>query len=188
MSYPYPNSSVRTNHVNPLTQHKRSAQVPARSMKSMTDEYEAMRTMLQGYIDDYHEFLSWIGVTVDEVDDGAMTMSIPYDEKLTNVRPDGGNGDRRPDIHGGVAATLVDTVGGLVLRTKFDDPVDNGVATINLNVNYLRPATGDLEAHAEIIRLGSTVGVSEVTVESTTPDGQTREVATGQGSFRIFRD
>ncbi|WP_290809818.1 PaaI family thioesterase [Halovivax sp.] len=152
------------------------------------DQYEAMRSFLQGYIDEYHEFLSWLGVTVDEVDDGTMTMSIPYDEKLTNVRPSGGNGDRRPDIHGGVAATLVDTVGGLVLRTTFDEPSGNGVATISLNVNYLRPATGDLEATAEVIRVGSTVGVSEITVESTTPDGETREVATGQGSFRIFRE
>lgn len=152
----------------------------------MTDErYQAMTDYLQQYIDDYHEFLSWIGTTVEDVGEGTMTMAIPYDEKLTNTRPNGGDG--RPDIHGGVAATLVDTVGGLVLRTTFDDPVTNDVATINLNVNYLRPATGDLEATADVIRAGSSVGVSDITVESTTPDGETTEVATGQGAYRIFR-
>lgn len=153
----------------------------------MTDEYAAMGEALQAHIEENHEFLSWLGMTVEHVGDGTMTLCVPYDEKLTNTRPNGG-GERRPDIHGGVAATMVDTVGGLVLRTKFDQPVQTGVATINLNVNYLRPATGDLAATADVIRVGSTVGVSEITVESTTPDGETREVATGQGSYRIFRE
>ncbi|WP_255169116.1 PaaI family thioesterase [Natrononativus amylolyticus] len=149
------------------------------------DEFEAHRTLLQGYIDENHEFLSWLGTTVDHVGQGTMTMSIPYDDKLTNTRP---NGDgRRPDIHGGVAATLVDTVGGLALRTEFDEPTSGGVATINLNVNYLRPATGDLRATADVVRAGSSVGVSEITVETTTLDGEIVKVATGQGAYRLFR-
>ncbi|WP_254765991.1 PaaI family thioesterase [Salinilacihabitans rarus] len=150
------------------------------------DELTAHRDLLQGYIDENHEFLSWLGTTVEHVGPGTMTMAIPYDDKLTNSRPTGRDG--RPDIHGGVAATLIDTVGGLVLRTAFDDPSSGGVATINLNVNYLRPATGDLEATADVIRAGTSVGVSEITVESTTPDGETREVATGQGAYRLFRE
>ncbi|ELZ10085.1 thioesterase superfamily protein [Halovivax asiaticus JCM 14624] len=154
----------------------------------MSDEYDAMRETLQAHIDEQHEFLSWLGMTVEHVEDGRMTLRIPYDEKLTNSRPNGGQSGRRADIHGGVAATMVDTVGGLVLRTKFDSPVQTGVATINLNVNYLRPATGDLSATADVIRVGSTVGVSKITVESTTPDGETHEVASGQGSYRIFRE
>ncbi|MFC7215103.1 PaaI family thioesterase [Saliphagus sp. GCM10025334] len=154
----------------------------------MTASYDDIATVLQGYIDENHEFLSWLGTTVEDVSEGRMCMAIPYDEKLTNTRPARADGsDRRPDIHGGVAATLVDTVGGLVFHTTFEKPLEAGSATINLNVNYLRPATGDLEATAEIVRAGSSVGVSEVTVASTTPDGETREVATGQGSYRLFR-
>ncbi|KDE59624.1 esterase [Halostagnicola sp. A56] len=141
---------------------------------------------LQAYIDESQEFLSWLGTSVDDVGAGTMTLSIPYDEKLTNVRPDSGSG-RRPDMHGGVAATLVDTTGGLALRTELEDPFDASIATINLNVNYLRPATGDLSATANVVRVGSSVGVSEITVESTTEDGETKAVATGQGSYRVFR-
>ncbi|ELY98684.1 thioesterase superfamily protein [Natrialba asiatica DSM 12278] len=81
----------------------------------------------------------------------------------------------------------IDTAGGLALRTELERPVDSSIATINLNVNYLRPATGDLTATANVVRVGGTVGVSEVIVESTTPDGETVEVATGQGSYRVFR-
>jgi len=62
-----------------------------------------------------------------------------------------------------------------------DDPFGTRIATINLNVNYLRPATGDLVATADVIRVGGSVGVSEITVESTAPDGETKAVAIGQG-------
>ena len=150
----------------------------------MTDEFEVLEEFLEEYIDEYHEFLSWLGATVEEVGPGTTTMTIPYDEKLTNVRP---GVEGTPDIHGGVAATLVDTVGGLAIRTDLDDPFGEDVATINLNVNYLRPATGDLTARADVVRTGSSIGVSEVVVEGPTPDDGPKPVAIGQGAYRIFR-
>ncbi|ELY78450.1 PaaI family thioesterase [Natrinema gari] len=150
------------------------------------DECDDLEGMLQYLLDENQEFLSWLGTTVDDVGDGTMTMSIPYDEKLTNTRPTA-SADEQADLHGGVAATLIDTVGGLSLRTAMDDPFDARIATINLNVNYLRPATSDLVATADVIRVGGSVGVSEITVESTTPDGTTNPVAIGQGAYRVFR-
>ncbi|MDZ7731516.1 MAG: PaaI family thioesterase [Natrialbaceae archaeon] len=150
----------------------------------MADKYELIGTYIQQYIDEYHEFLSWIGTSVEDVGPGTMTISIPYDQKLTNRRPD--KPEEEADIQGGIAATLIDTVGGMALRTAMDDPSTGGVATINLNVNYLRPATSDLVATATVVRMGSTVGVSEVVVESETPEGETKEVAIGQGAYRVF--
>ncbi len=141
---------------------------------------------LQTYIDENHEFLSWLGTSIDELDEGYMRMVVPYDRKLTNRRPDGG-GEEPLEMHGGVAATLIDTAGGLALRTALDDPVSGGVATINLNVNYLRRATADLVAEAEVVRAGGSVGVSHVSVESEGPNGERRPVATGQGAYRLFR-
>lgn len=111
-------------------------------------------------------------------------MSIPYDDRLTNTQP--GGSERRPEIHGGVAATLVDTAGGLALRTTLENPFEGGVATINLNVNYLQRATADLTATAEVIRAGGSVGVSEITVRSEVDDGD-EPVATGQSAYRLFR-
>ena len=148
----------------------------------MTDD-PVSASFLQSYIDEHHGFLSWLGTSVESVSEGTMVMTIPYDEKLTNTRP---GREEAPDMHGGVAATLVDTAGGLAQRTTLDNPLEGGVATINLNVNYLRPATADLTATAEVIRAGSSVGVSEITVESTT-NGETKPVATGQGAYRLFR-
>jgi|GEM_PF-54686 len=143
------------------------------------------RDFLQYHIDE-HGFLSWLGVTVDEVEQDRMVMTIPYDEKLTNSGPGSGDGsDGRNTINGGVAATLIDSCGGMAVRASLEDPIYSGVATIDLNVSYLRPAKGDLTATAEVVRIGGTVGVSKVSVVSETDDGE-QEVAVGRGSFRIF--
>ncbi|MFC6716320.1 PaaI family thioesterase [Natrialbaceae archaeon GCM10025810] len=150
------------------------------------DDVESLEGLLQHFIDEHQEFLSWLGTRVDHVGAGTMTLSIPYHDKLTNTRPNAPSGERA-DLHGGVAATLIDTVGGLALRTAMDDPFGARIATINLNVNYLRPATNDLEATANVIRVGRSVGVSEITVESAAPDGERKAVATGQGAYRVFR-
>lgn len=145
--------------------------------------------IIQNYIDT-HDFLSWLDVRVEEADYGRLVMSIPFNEKLTNHSPREKDGSASPSpsrIHGGIAATLVDTTGGIVLWPYLDDPLEGNVATINLNVNYLRPATDDLTATAEVIRAGQSVGVSTVIVTSETPDGESKPVAVGQGAYRLFR-
>lgn len=150
----------------------------------MTDESTTIEPskIIQDHLDT-HGFLSWLDMRVEEVDYGRLVMRIPFDEKLTNHSPreDSGTTSSLYQIHGGIAATLVDTTGGIVLWPYLDDPMEGSVATINLNVNYLRPATGDLMATAEVIRAGRSVGVSTVTIESETPDSETKSVAIGQG-------
>lgn len=140
---------------------------------------EDVQAFIQSYVDDYG-FLSFLDLQVEAVDDGEMTLRIPYDEKLTNHGAGEGN------VHGGIAATIIDTAGGLAIRTTLDEPITAGVATIDLNVSYLRPARGDLVAEADVIRVGSTVGVAEVTVTCEDDEGERVEVAVGRGSFRVF--
>ncbi|MCL9816875.1 PaaI family thioesterase [Natronocalculus amylovorans] len=140
-----------------------------------------LTALLRQSIEKEHGYLSWLGTTVEEVEKGRLVLSIPFDEKLTNTTTP-------PTVHGGVAATLIDTAGGVALRTMFDEPTRGGVATVNLNVNYLRRADGDLRAIANVVRAGESIGVSEMRVESPTPDGGTKTVVTGQGSYRLFRE
>ena len=135
--------------------------------------------LVERRIEEEHGYLSWLNTSVDVVERGRVVLSIPFDDKLTNS--DGGT------IHGGVAATLIDTAGGVVQRTAFEEPLTGGVATVNLNANYLRPATGDLRAEATVVRSGGSIGVSDMTVTSAT-NGDTAEVVVGQGSFRLFRE
>lgn len=141
-------------------------------------------------LEDEHGYLSWLNTSVEVIERGRVVLSIPFDDKLTNA--DG------QTIHGGVAATLIDTAGGVAQRTAFENPLGGGVATVNLNANYLRPATGDLRAEAEVVRAGGSIGVSEMTVttggggddtDETDDEGADRsEVVVGQGSFRLFRE
>jgi uncharacterized protein (TIGR00369 family) len=147
----------------------------------MTTFDDDARTFVQAHLDE-HGFLSWLDLTVESIEPGYLVMRVPYDEKLAN-HGTGAEGQ----VHGGIASTLVDTAGGVACQSALDDPVAGGAATIDLNVSYLRPAVGDLVAEADVVRVGSTVGVATVTVESDTPDDGVQPVAEGRGSYRLFR-
>ena len=72
-------------------------------------------------------------------------------------------------VHGGVISAALDTTGGLAVMAAIgarhmDEPPLQRLArfaklgTIDLRVDYLRPALGDVfEMHAEVLRLGSRV-------------------------------
>jgi len=128
-----------------------------------------------------HGFLSWLNLEVEELERGRIVMSVPYDEKLVNP------GSQVGSIHGGVAASLIDTASGFALRSTFDDPTTGSLATTDLNVTYLRPATDDLRVEAEVLRAGDSMGFTDTLVTSVAPDGDEKEVAVGRTSYRLFR-
>jgi len=79
-------------------------------------------------------------------------------------------------FHGGVIASLIDVAGDFALVIL----VGGGVPTINLRIDYLRPAGGDrLTATASVRRAGRTIGVVDIDV--TDPTG--RLVAIGRGCY-----
>jgi len=145
---------------------------------SMEGFPEDAASMIQNYIEDSGSFLSLLGGEVVEVNEDGAVVYLPHKESLNNASDP-------PIVHGGVTATLVDVAGTLALRPHFDDPFSDGVATVNLNVNYLRGADDDLRATGEAVRVGGTVAVSEITVEQTGEDEKV--VAVGQGIYRVFR-
>lgn len=152
----------------------------------MTEFGPDARAFMQSHIDE-HGFLAWLDLSVETLDPGHLVIRIPYRDELTNPAIAGGDDEGRT-VHGGVAATLIDTAGGLAVRSTLADPLSTGVASIDLNVSYLRPATGDLVATADVVRTGRTIGVAQVTVESQVGGDERDEVAVGRGSYRIFQD
>jgi len=137
--------------------------------------------LLRAFIES-HGFLSWLDLAVEELEHGRVVMSVPYDGKLINP------GSPVGSIHGGIAATLVDTASGFALRSTFDDPTTGSLATTDLNVTYLRPATNDLRVEAEVLRAGSSMGFTDTLVSSVAPDGEDKDVAVGRTSYRLFRE
>src|SRR6202040_3441913 len=81
-------------------------------------------------------------------------------------------------FHGGVIASLIDVAGDFALVML----VGGGVPTINLRIDYLRPAGGDnLRATASVRRAGRTIGVVDIDVT----DGSDRLVAIGRGCYSM---
>jgi uncharacterized protein (TIGR00369 family) len=82
----------------------------------------------------------------------------------------------RPEIHGGVIASLIDIAGHAAISAK----LHHGVPTVDLRIDYLRVAAGrELLATAELVKLGRTLGIVDIRVT----DDQGRLVAIGRGLF-----
>lgn len=126
-----------------------------------------------------HGFLSWLDLDVELVEDGQVVLSVPYRSDLANDTDDGAD-----PLHGGVFSTLADAASHYALRSGASHPDDIAPKTVNLNVSYLRPATGSLRARASVTRRGSTIGVTDVVIQSRADDGWI-PVATATGTFYI---
>jgi len=140
-------------------------------MEELPDDVAAF---VQQRLEDQGSFFAWMGGEIEEVSRDGARIRLPYDDHLNNAT-------EPPTVHGGVTATLVDTAGSLALRPHLDSPFEDQVATINLNVNYLQAADGELVARGGVVRAGSSVGVTEVEVSQ-----GDEAVAVGQAAYRIF--
>ena len=98
-------------------------------------------------------FAQLLGVEVTECADGHAEGQLEMREELS------WNEDRLM-AHGGVTFTLADTVGGAALVSVVDQPVP----TIDMRIDYLSAATGDLYAEADVVRCGDDVGTVDVEV------------------------
>ena len=78
--------------------------------------------------------------------------------------------------HGGAIASLIDIAGDYALWAV----LGFGVPTINIRIDYLRPATDTrLRAQARVRKAGRTVGVVDIDVL----DDQDRLIALGRGTY-----
>ncbi len=102
---------------------------------------------------------------------GAVTLTLRHEDFLTRLAGTG-------QFHGGAIASLVDTSATFALIAWLGHPV----ATIDLFLNYVRPAGGgDLTAVATPRRVGRSVAVADVEVSGA--DGKL--VALGRGTLTI---
>ncbi|HMM37588.1 MULTISPECIES: PaaI family thioesterase [Desulfovibrio] len=122
-------------------------------------------------------FHKMLGIQVVELSEGLARLRIPF-------RPELVGDPRRPALHGGVISTLVDVCGGFAVWTRCR-PEDR-IATIDIGVDYLRPApAADLLAEGRVRLLGNRVGNAEVVVWSEgNPD---EHLAAGRAVYNIRR-
>ncbi|MFL6159849.1 MAG: PaaI family thioesterase [Marmoricola sp.] len=94
-----------------------------------------------------------LGMSLVEIGDGVATFELTPDERMMN--PIG-------SIHGGIAATLLDSCLGCAVHTTL--PAGVGYTTAQLNVHYLRamqPGTGPVRATGTVIHRGRTQSTAE---------------------------
>ena len=86
-------------------------------------------------------------------------------------------------VHGGYAATLLDSCMGCAVHTTL--PAGTGYTSIDINITFVREithATGPITARGEVINVGRRVG----TVRGTLTDAAGKVLAHGTSSCLIF--
>jgi uncharacterized protein (TIGR00369 family) len=93
-----------------------------------------------------------IGLELVDAAEGRVELRLPWRDEL-------GRADGSDWFHGGVLSALIDIAGDYAIASR----VGHGVPTIDLRVDYLRPARrGELRAVARAVKVGKTVGVADV--------------------------
>lgn len=118
---------------------------------------------------DHSPFMRFLGLEMIRADKGVVEIRLPFREEF--LRQDGSDW-----LHGGVLSALADIVGDYAVMTE----TAAGVPTIDMRVDYLRPARkGDLTAIGRTVRVGRTVSVADVEIR----DASGTLVAVGRACY-----
>ena len=114
-----------------------------------------------------------LGMKLTAIGDGTAEISMPYDEALIGD-PESGV------IHGGAVSALMDTCGGAAVMSHREAAMLT--ATIDLRIDYMRPAAPGqrITARADCYHMTRTVAF--VRAVATDEDG---DVATATGAFTV---
>lgn len=115
----------------------------------------------------YHAFLEPEPVSVDEA---AGEVKI-----LFRAKPDFRRAYDSEDLHGGVIAAMCDIAAHAAVAVRLGAMAP----TIDLRVDYLAPARGDLVAKGRLLRLGRSIGRADVEIS----DANGKMVAAGRAVF-----
>lgn len=120
-----------------------------------------------------YPFPAHLRMKIDRLETGLARIWLPFHEHLTQ-----GLGY----IHGGAITSLCDTSVGIALFTLTDE--GEKILTIELKINFIAPAGGDIFSTAKIIHKGRKTAVGEVDVT----DGVGVLIAKGLITYYIYRD
>lgn len=116
-----------------------------------------------------------LGMEAPEIDEGRFQVSV--DTRADFANPLG-------DVHGGICATLLDSVMGCAVHTTLEAGV--GYSTLEIKVNYIRTVSTDgarLTATGTVVHVGGRTATAEGEVR----DEEGRLVAHGTTTCLIHR-
>jgi len=116
-----------------------------------------------------------LGMTVIEVGAGHATFEMAYDTRFIGDPETG-------VIHGGAVSALMDTCCGAAAMSHPDNP--GATATINLRIDYMRPATPGQPVRATAECFHVTRSIAFVRAHAVDADAD-HPVATATGTFTV---
>ncbi|MDH3259030.1 MAG: PaaI family thioesterase [Deltaproteobacteria bacterium] len=138
---------------------------------------EAHFEELKAFMENQIPFNKHLGIIAEELREGYARLKLPYRDEFVGDR-------RRPALHGGLIATLIDVCGGTATWTHFSK--DDGIATLDIRVDYLRPGPDeDLIAESHVLRVGNRVAVVNTRVYPVKDAGTI--IAEGKAVYNIRR-
>lgn len=131
---------------------------------------------LKSLLEDWHgsPMAETMNMRLVAVDDGSATFEALPTERYYNPQK---------RVHGGYAATLIDSSLGCAVQTKL--PAGIGYGTIELKVNYVRKidaSVGRLLCTGTVIHSGRTM----LTAEARVVDDSGKLYAHGSGTFLVY--
>lgn len=117
-----------------------------------------------------------LGYDVTEAESGRVVVTA--EPKDIHLNPAG-------TVHGGLAATMLDSCMGLAIQSTLEKGV--GSTTLEFKVSFVRPITpetGPIAAEGKVINRGRRIGIAEGRVT----DGKGRLLVHGTTTCLIFED
>ena len=130
------------------------------------DDQQKRRSWFHHHFEHGVAFNVACGITIPRWDPEGVEFRLPFRADL---------GAHEGVLHGGVLAALIDTTGCGAVLAGHDFALGSRISTVDLTVQYLRPATGGVVAEGRCTRRGRSINFADVVVR--TDDG--KDVARG---------